>query len=343
MTLAVALLAGGPPGADPGPDLDALDLTCRHLLRAVPDTVPLLLIDAGGTDGVAARLAAAAEGAGHARSVAVDRPDCTPASACALVRQLTGCAHVLPLVPGERLAAGAAAALADWLARRDPALALLGGGFHLAEGAAALPYPDAERPGAAPLARTPDPRRLLPAGGCAPRRDPFADPGPAWDAWQEALGDGAAAEVFDAPVVLRPLPRAGATPALELLRDRLLATPRSARAALLERLAPWAGDALAMAPAGAAFDTTAALPALRAALPRALRRRAGTLPGPLGALLRAGSEGEALAVLALLCAARQDRIGLALAAGQDRLRADLDLALPGPEYLADLYARVRGL
>ncbi|KAA8610016.1 hypothetical protein [Salipiger aestuarii] len=326
MTLGLTLVAAA---EEPAEILSA----CRHLVGAVPAEIPLRVIGAGLGAEIAARLT---ETVGRERIVLLDRTECPMDIACALVRQQTGQAHVLPLRPGDRLAAGAAAGLATWLAREDPALALLGGGFHLGDGAAPLPGTpvlDAARP---------DPRRLLPRGGCAPQIDPFADPAAAWAAWESAL-DGSAPALFEAPVLLRPLPQASALPALTELGARLKTAPRGAAPALLARLAPWLDDALAMAPAGHAFETAAAALALRAALPRALRREAAALPGATGALLRADTEAAALAVLGLLASARQDRIAQALAAGQAQLRRDLDLALPGPEYLADLYARVRGL
>lgn len=329
MTLAVTLVAGAEEtGAEDPAEILSI---CRHLLQAVPPDIPLRVIGAGLGAEIAARLT---EAVGRERLMLLDRAECPMDIACTLVRQQTGHAYVLPLRPGDRLAAGAAAELAAWLAREDPALALLGGGFHLGDGAA--PLPDT-----APLARLPDPRRLLPRGGCAPQIDPFADPAAAWAAWEAALGDAPA--LFAPAVLLRPVPQGSARPVLTALGARLKAAPRGGAPALLARLAPWLDAALALAPAEHAFETAAAALTLRAALPRALRREAGALPGPTGALLRAETEPAALAVLGLLASARQDNIATALAAGQARLRADLDIALPGPDYLADLYARVRGL
>ena len=142
MSLAVALIL-----RDAGRGADRI---CRHLRDQVPDTVPLLLIDAGSSDSTPARLAAhAAES--HARDVALTSPDCGPGIACGLVRRLTGCRHVLLLDPRDRLAPGSVGALASWLERHDPALAVLAGGWWLTEPqdeADILTYPDAERLGA---------------------------------------------------------------------------------------------------------------------------------------------------------------------------------------------------
>ncbi|MDJ0820334.1 MAG: hypothetical protein QNJ09_00820 [Paracoccaceae bacterium] len=343
MTLAVALLA-----QNAGPVAKRI---CDHLRQSVPESVPLILIDAGSSDQTAGELAALTSRS-HAQHVALTQPDCSADTACALVRQKTGCRYVLLLRPEDRLAPGSVAQLAEWLERHDPALAVLAGGWWLTEpqpGLSPLPFPDADRLAALPdqappetlLALTPDPRRLLVADGHAPQHDPFAAPDLAWAAWEEALSGGAA--LFPTPVLLRPFQTASAAPALAALRTRLQACPRGEVAALLDRHAPWISDALSLSPAEAALPVAAELAALRAALPRRLRRQANDLPDPFGALLHAPDSATRLSLLSLQATARQDRLMAQLLADHHQLRADLDLALPNPGYLADLYARVRAL
>lgn len=361
MTLAIAMLAAAPETGRTAPDgagQDAIDRICAHLRLAVPEPVPLVLIDAGSGDGTAHRLAGFAASS-HAQHVALSRTGHSRDIVCDIVRRMTGCRHVLLLQPQDRLVAGTLPRLAAWLERHDPDLTLLAGGWWLTDlpgrpragAGAGLAFPDAPRqtalqdgaPAEALLALTPDPRRLLQGQGSAPGHDPFADPAAAWAAWEAALAGAGAAMLFADPVLLRPFPQVSAAPAVAVLHDRLLAAPRGAQAGLLARLAPWVGDAFALSSARAAWPVAEAIHRLWAGMPRRLRRLAIALPGPAGSVFKATSEGQLLAVLALLATARHEALTASLVADHRQLRADLDLALPGPDYLADLYARVRAL
>ena len=84
---------------------------------------------------------------------------------------------------------------------------------------------------------------------------------------------------------------------------------------------------------------------MRLSLPRGLRHRLAQHPGaaaPVLDALRNKDKGTALALLALRAEARNEMATRALAAEYATLRHDLGLALPGPEYLMALHARLQG-
>lgn len=351
MTLAIVLLTDGA-------SIPEATRLASHLRATVPPELPLVLVNAE-ADEAAGRPMTSLAATSHAQYVALSQPRCSAEIACGIARRMTGTRHVLLMRPYERLVVGALPRLAAWLKTHDPELALLAGGWWLTEPQVPRPdnapnsglaYPDAARLAALSstathqdlLALTPDPRRLLLAKGCAPETNPFVDPSAAWVAWENMLSDATPA-IFSEPVLLRPLPETGAAPAIFAARDRIQAAPSGARAELLVRMAPWLGDALALSPAHEAAVVEAALHGLWKGLPRRLRTKTADLPGPVGDVFAALARGQSLAALALLATARQERLTVALAAQYHGLRADLDLALPGPEYLANLYARIRGL
>lgn len=352
MTLAIALLIEG---ATP---LEARQISV-HLRSAVPDNIPLLLIDAGTEDATSCTLASLAA-TSHAEHVALSRTDCSPNLARSITRRMTGARHVLLVRAHERLVFAALPQLADWLVELDPERALLAGGWWLNEPypprpdalpQGVLPYPDAARlaalpqkPDAAALrSLCPDPRRILVTEDAPDESDPFSDPALAWESWQKLLSGPATPTVFPEPVLLRPLPEAGAAATLALALTRLKDTPRGERGRFLEETASWLGDALVVSSAAEAPETDAALHRIWSMLSRRLRAQAAALPGPAGVVFSAVARGQSLAALSLLATARQEQIVRVMLAEQSQLRANLDLALPGPDYLADLYARVRDL
>lgn len=353
MTLAIALLNEGATQSE-------IRRIAGHLRSAVPKNLPLLLIDAG-VDETTSRLLANFAVSSHAQHIALSHERCNSDVARGIAQRVAGARHVLLMRPQDRLVATTLPRLDRWLADRNPDLALLAGGWWLTEPQPARPddysksvlsYPDAARMAALPaapdtralLTLTPDPRRLLSAMDAPPNEiDPFSDPAAAWREWESVLSGSPASAVFLEPVLLRPLPQNGAAAALGAARARLLGASLITRSKQLTKLGPWIGDALALAPATEARATEAALQAFWSALSRRLRARAVVLPGTAGDVFSAMAQGQSLAAISLLATARQERVSRALAAEQGRLRTDLDLALPGTEYLTDLYARVRGL
>lgn len=242
------------------------------------------------------------------------------------------------------------AALRRRLAEGAPDLVLVNRAHRLAGAAAVLPAPDAgrwpagpetgagaAREAAARLSAEPERLVLSPALRAGLDAPGPADPSPA-AAWTfcDAVLDRAARPVLSPePVAAAPLPDPDPAPVF-----RAAAALAGTGAQGLDRALLRLDDTIAL------LDPARAEPALDAAarflssLPRRRRRAAAAHPGPSGricAALRGRRPEGALAVLALAAAA-QDRARMrAMAAEAAALRADLDLALPGPDYLALLH------
>ena len=310
---------------------------------------PLTLVDPGST--AASREIAQSfvrqSGAGF---IAFDGP-VTADEAATLVQQRDGADYVMVFTPHDRIHRPGLAALRGLLDSQAPDLVVTGSGFWLTDPARPLPGPDAARAAALPARPTapallplhPDPRRILSRRGGFPQADPAT--GAAWQIWQRALEGAKDIRFLPAPVVLPPWPDANAAAALTALSDMIHAAPRGDQAPLLERGLHWVSDALVLAAPGRAPETLAAAEALLRALPRGLRRRLAQHPGaaaPVLDALRNKDKGTALALLALRAEARNEMATRALAAEYATLRHDLGLALPGPEYLMALHARLQG-
>lgn len=332
-------------GADTHPDLRALKQALPGLTGLATKTRPLVFVDQGAGDSSREKIQAFIRHNGG-QLVALD--GAAPGTAVsALVRQKTGADYVLSLTPDDRINRAGLTALETRLEQTEPDLVVLASAFWLSSADHPVPGPDAARDHDRPETLFADPRRLLRRGGGCDHPDPLADPGTAWTLWEDMLaGAGSVLHLTD-PVLLRPLPETGAAASFDAAAQRLAHMSGSARASGLDRLLPRLDDALRLAPAGAAETTLEAAGRLLATLPRGLRRRrlAG-MPGPAARLLSALARketGAALAGLALLAEARNAQITRALAAEYAGLRHDLDLALPGPDYLMELYSRLRGV
>lgn len=321
----------------------------RQLQPVLQLEVPVVLIDAGSQDGSLERLRGFAAEQG-AVLLELDQPQLRLDEAAEMARQRTGADYVLPLCGQDLLLPGAVPPLLEMLQRCRPQLAVCGHGWWLAGPGAPLAPPDAARLNADGIraeALLPDLRRLLPSAGLAARMgSPEPLPGPlgdwrAYDAWLEAAG---AVQVFAGPLLLQPLPQTRLAARCGGLAEVLAAAPEGQRPGLLERGLQRLGDEIAMCDPAEAEDAMAAAARLHRSLDQAGRDAAAGMPGPAGLLMRALQQGGEAAVLGVLAqqAAVQDRARLAALAGEIRsLREDLDLALPGPDYLRDLYERVR--
>ena len=318
----------------------------NHLRRAVPDDVPIVFLDEGSVDGTFVEMAECRVEA-RADVVRLMRPVADRATAAALVRRQAKCDYVIMLALTDRLRPQALAPFCTWLAQHRPNGAVLAGGWWsllapTAPLAARSPSPDQVQPGRARLrALCADPRRLVLDRQVAPALDPFATPGPAWAAWADLVDTTTELMYYPEPVVLRPFPEPSAAPALRAAADRLAQSPAAQRMASFALMAGWLGDALALSPARAALDVADSAQDLWAGMPRDMRLAAADLPGPMGALCAAFLNGEPLSLLSLMATARQEQLVTLLQAHQNTLRDDVDLALPGPDYLRALYARVK--
>jgi hypothetical protein len=163
---------------------------------------------------------------------------------------------------------------------------------------------------------------------------PYAVPDPRApeDAYDARLAAAARVALVAEPVVLR-------APCPDRTRS-LLGRPPAGIELHMHRL----DDALADTEPSEAHRTLDAATAFLAGLPRDLRRRALDHDGPSGRLLAAlakGDRGAAFGLLAIEAAARDRAVSKAVAAQIAALRADLELALPRPDYLRETYDWLR--
>lgn len=352
MTLGLVLLTGN--------DGRQLDFALPRLGLAVAQGVPLLIVDRGSQDGTLERLAAFVQGPGRgARLLELEAPELNLAAAMTLARQELGSAYILGVTGRDLLCPEALEALRWQLKARTPDLAVCaqgwwqtGAGVPLAPADAGRLVELAAKAAPDPVLLRPDPRRLLPSAELALRLESSlrgSGPLAAWDiydAWTEAADR---ILVHPEPVLLQELPK---SPLQRLFRGlaQRLGEPagRRDRMRILEQGLLRIGQEMRFCdPAEAAAEIAAAQELLRG-LNWADRRRAAAAGGPAGELLaalRRGRHGLSAARSVLTQqAAAEDRRRLEALAGEIRaLRQDLDLALPGPDYLRDLYERVRNI
>lgn len=339
-----------------------LDLGLRRLAVALQDGAEsgaeLLVIDAGSQDDTLARLQAFVAGPG--RGAEILRLDAGPIHMQAglrLARDRLEAPYLLGLTGQDLICPAAIGPLRARLRAEQPDMMICNHGWWLAGPASVLDCADADRmaalaktgTGAGKGDRAPeraalhrllaDPRRLVAGPDVA-----AAEAGADWDVYDAALDRAGRVSVFGDPVLLRPVPGDRLAGLFGLAEAKLRACPGPQRPALLERLLQRLGDAMMFCDPGRAADTLAAAEQFRAAPAWRLRDAGKTRPGPAAQLLEALQSGGAPAGLAVLAvqAAAQDRARLlALSAEIQALREDLDLALPGPDYLLELYERVR--
>lgn len=269
----------------------------------------------------------------------------------ALVRQRTGCEYLIAFGCDARINPAGLSALEAALSRSRPDLVVTGAGSWLGGPDHPVLHPDAERTHRATLTADarclyPDPRRVLIRGGDTTRLCPIAEPEAAWRAWSRLMDPSKAVLVEAQPLILHPLPQGGPAPLMAFIASEVGNAPWRDQARRLAALLPWLGDAFALAPPNAAQATIGAAEQLLARLARRERQTLCTMPGAPGAVLRAiraRQQGEALAHLSLLATARSDAAQAAIAAQHAALQADLEAALPGPEYLRALHRRLRAM
>ena len=263
--------------------------------------------------------------------------------------------YTLVLSPTDRLQSEALAGLRQRLDQEAPDLCLMHSAWWLAEADHPLPRSDSAlfetlppRPDAAACAGLlPDPRRLI------WRSADWAGRATIWPTQLEgqalfarALTESTGLIAAPAPILLHRLHPTDPGPALAECTQALTACAKGDRAAALADWAPLLDEHLSLCPPAEAPALLAALPQIAALLPRRARSEIARLPGPFARLLTAQITQGALGAkveLGLQLSLQQQHRSDVLAAAYGRLRQDVDLALPGPEYLRDLYTRLRGL
>lgn len=335
---------------DEGPELE---LALRALARASGPGDRLLVFHSGDDRSLTRLQGFAAEY--PTRTIRTDSPVGGHRDLLRLALDMAETEYTLVLSPSDRLQAEAFAGLRQTLAQTAPDLALLHSAWWLADDSHPLPRSDSAafdslppQPAAADCAGLlPDPRRLvyrtadwlarLATWPAAPDARAF---------YERALADSSGLSVTRAPALLHALTPVDPVPTLQALIHALRERPRAERAACLADWRPALDEALTLCPPGQSAAFLTALPRIVALLPRPLRRDMARQPGPFARLLEAQiAEGPlgARVTLSLQLSEQQQQRSDILAAAYGRLRADLDLALPGPAYLHDLYTRLRAL
>lgn len=333
-----------------GPDLD---LFLRALARAKGSEDRLLVFHTGDRQTLR-RLQTFAEH-NPTRIIQIDTPVDHLGDLLQLGLKMVDTAYTFALTPTDRLQGDAIKAVRAHLREAAPDLCLVNSAWWLADAEHPLPRNDSALFEALPIkpdadacvGLLPDPRRLI------FRTADWADRAANWPTgldgkalYERALADSTDLICRTAPALLHLCTAVDPGPALLACTNALAACPKGARAACLAEWGPLLDEHLALCPPAEARTILNALPGIITLLPRQVRRTLDSQPGPIARLLATRlKDGDlgAKAELSLLLATQQQRRTDTLAAAYGRLRQDLDLALPGPDYLHALYTRLRGL
>jgi len=333
-----------------GPDFDFF---LRALARAKGSEDTLLVIHAG-DEQTLRQLQAFAE---HhpTRIIQTDSPVDRLGDLLQLGLKVVETEYTFALTPTDRLQGAAIKALRAHLGREAPDLCLVNSAWWLADTEHPLPRSDSAlfealptKPDAAACASLlPDPRRLIFRTADWVARTATWPTGLDGKAlYERALAESTDLSSQNTPALLHLFTPVDPGPVLSDCTDALAARPKGARAACLAEWAPLLDEHLALCPPAKATVILNALPRIAALLPRQVRRNLDSQSASIARLLAARfKDGDlgAKAELSLLLATQQQRRTDILAEVYGKLRQDLDLALPGPDYLRALYTRLRGL
>jgi hypothetical protein len=316
---------------DAGPglihDLEALD-------RAMAPDIDMVVIDTGSVDDTLTHLRIFCE---HrpVRLIQTEASDMDGAARVALARAQTHSPYMLILQPKDRVDPVAIKALSMQLDRQRPDVMVLGQQFWIGEPGAVVPAPDVVRadqidedPQADDLLDLrPDLARVLVHADLVKDPVPTNDPAHDWPQWRDLMGHTGRFGFFRDAVCAVPLPHVNTVSAIAMAQDAVSLG--------------WANDTLRLADPAQADELIAGLTDLSTRIPPDQRDHAPAPLGPILQALAAKDQATALAHLALTFAARDRLCTQALQGVVMQLRRDLDLALPGPEYLRRLYDRIR--
>lgn len=333
---------------DDGPDLDA-GLRALGAVMAPDDR--LIAFDTGSTDHGAARLEAFDAPCDLIR---LETGALGWAEAMRLALDLAQTPYLMALQPRDRLCPAPLSALRDHLAAAAPDLAVLQTGWWLCDPEHPMPRTDAARvtalsapaDPAALQGLCPDPRRLvLSRSPWRERSAVFGAGRTASSLYSEMLVQAGSVHVQPGPVLVHPPAPVDPVPLLRDVLREMAALPSAARTARLDARLVWLDEVVMRTPPEAGAALLDAFTLLLRGLARPLRARLRAADGPSGrvaAALHRRGRAETLATIALLAAQENRKRSDHLATDYARLRSDLDLALPGPDYLRALYARLRG-
>lgn len=331
----------------------ALDASLTALARAMTPADALIALDLGATDDTARRLRAFGEDR-RVQLIRLGETDLTLAARLSLALGQAETPYLMALDPEDRLRAAGLDQLRLRLDAASPQTTVVASGWWFARPRQVLPRPDTARfatipdtPKARDLdALCPDPRRcVLNVAHWREKTAEIARIDGAFSLYSSLIKGAERLAFVPDPAVLHPRHAVDPGPALREMARRVTSRPRAEKAALIDALTPWL-DETALLTAPDQFEALlGGLETFSTALPRATRKALLTLEGPCGALLRARRSGgvdSARAAFALIVAAEDRARSETLALEVAALHAALDVALPGPDYLRDLYARLRG-
>lgn len=340
--------------------------SCQSLKAALIPGDQVLLIDLASTDDSAALMTRFGQWPGWGDEVETDliptaRANATdPAFWASLASTQAKHDYCLCLDGGDLLQHSPVAALRKLLKAGRPDLVVANHAHYVIGPASTLPCPDADRwPDLGgdldtALHLTPDPRRLIASRDLLAKATPTLADLPPWQAYEHILRQAQSLRLMPEVLRLAPLPASDppdsipdsppARAAIFAIRDHLLATPRGDQPAMLDRLQCQLDDIVALLHPAQADDALDALAKLMRVIPRRLRNQAIShkgLSGPILTALHRNGPDVAFARLMPHFAIHERRQVEAMAKELHALREDLDLALPGPDYLIEMHERLR--
>ena len=321
-----------------GPNLDRVLRNLQDVLHT--PQLELILIDLGSTDDTLPSLDAFA-GQNNLSLIKLDHPALNGTARMDLARAQATHPYVMQIAPDDHIDGPAVSSLTFYLEEIRPDVVVLGQGFWLGDTEIIGPAPDADRaavlggtPRAASLQDlTPDPYRVLVhahLGTDIKAGSSIAETVHIWDQWRTLINNTYSLGFFAPVVKYTRFQEATALPAMAAAIQNQT-----------DQNLIWTNDALWSTPLKEA--ATLLKSAQKLALHLTAKQRANA-PNPLGQILQALAADEmALAMSHLtMHLAQNDRMWREnLTAGVTKLRADLDIALPAPDYLRDLYNRIR--
>lgn len=288
--------------------------------------------------------------------IALEEPGMSLAALAEIGRDRAMGSWCLEIHADDLVLASGIAALREVLSGQENGIVLANHAWMLAGPASPLPCPDADRwpdQGSDISARAtaqrlyPDPQRVICRSGGPVARVLASDLGPSerYDAALEDVpNDEAEIGFCTAPVRLAPLPPDTDLVSLTAMQGILQQLPANAASEIFEPHLLRAGDALIRLSPGQAEPWLEQAQTGLAALPRRLRKAICAHDSPAGRLLGIlQKEGRSAArtSLSLILAETQRQQADALRDEVAQLRADLDIALPGADYLERMRARAR--
>lgn len=340
----------------------ALDGTLEALGRVMQHGDRLIAIDTGSTDGTLARLHAFSDVVGcdiiplatpalhdgEALALAID-------SALNVGTDAARPPYLMVLGPRDRLVPDVVEQLRIRLKNEQPDLAVFNSGWWHGTALRSVDRLDAARAAALPahvaqadlFRLCPDPRRCVVAREIWQNQCALLNAAKTPSALYRALiAQYDKLAFLGHAMVLHPQDPTDPTLMIQDAQAHVTSLPRAAQSAALRDVMIWVDEAAQRTSVECADVLIHQIETFARHMPRRLRKQLRTHNGPAGALFDAhwhsGKQG-ALLRFALTALAAQHHQNEALVADYTQLQQDLQTALPGPQYLRDLYDRVRDL